>query len=456
MTSNIPRINVNRSTNDQFYRYKMEKLVAKVEGTGNGIKTVLVNVSAIARALDRPSTYITKFFGHELGAQTQMYPKEDKYIVNGAHDSDKLQTSLDVFIRRFVLCSKCDNPETRLIVRQRNGGEIQQACAACGHKGTILSTAHRVASYIIKNPPETDKKSKGTTGDTKTKEKGKKSSKNADSNRDSDEGSPHGQNGKTNGVSKSADDDDNEDWGDDDEIQNTRPELDTQIKGMIQTDDLEKSVDERCEKLRLFIEERKDGEKLKNLGTVKEILSEAERLEITENAPFVAALALFTVEIFKEVDEYKLLFQKLCEKNSKGQRYLLNALESLCFGDEKIREKLFNTKSMARLLMKFYDFDIVEEENFFIWNEKPMKRFSSKTLCKEIRDFSKDFLVWLENAEESSDEDSVENGDKLPEPEIDFTPTASNGLEVKIETTRKAPVEEKIEIDGEIIDVDDI
>lgn len=41
-------------TNDQFYRYKMEKLVAKVEGTGNGIKTVLVNVSAIARSLERP------------------------------------------------------------------------------------------------------------------------------------------------------------------------------------------------------------------------------------------------------------------------------------------------------------------------------------------------------------------------------------------------------------------
>ena len=49
-------INVNRQTNDMFYRYKMPKLAAKVEGTGNGIKTVLVNITAIAKALSRPPT----------------------------------------------------------------------------------------------------------------------------------------------------------------------------------------------------------------------------------------------------------------------------------------------------------------------------------------------------------------------------------------------------------------
>ena len=49
-------ININRQTNDMFYRYKMPKLLAKVEGTGNGIKTVLVNLSAIAKALIRPPT----------------------------------------------------------------------------------------------------------------------------------------------------------------------------------------------------------------------------------------------------------------------------------------------------------------------------------------------------------------------------------------------------------------
>jgi translation initiation factor 5 len=49
-------INVNRQTNDMFYRYKMPKLLAKVEGTGNGIKTVVVNATAIAKSLNRPTT----------------------------------------------------------------------------------------------------------------------------------------------------------------------------------------------------------------------------------------------------------------------------------------------------------------------------------------------------------------------------------------------------------------
>ena len=35
--------------------------------------------------------------------------------MNGAHDSDKLQDLLDGFIRKFVLCPECDNPETNLV-----------------------------------------------------------------------------------------------------------------------------------------------------------------------------------------------------------------------------------------------------------------------------------------------------------------------------------------------------
>lgn len=57
----------------------------------------------------------TKFFGCELGAQTQFDSKNDRYIVNGSHEANKLQDMLDGFIRKFVLCNECENPETDLV-----------------------------------------------------------------------------------------------------------------------------------------------------------------------------------------------------------------------------------------------------------------------------------------------------------------------------------------------------
>lgn len=129
----------------------MPLLAPQVEGKGNGIKTVLVNMSEVAKALNRPPTYPTKYFGCELGAQTQLDAKNDRYIVNGAHEAAKLQDILDGFIRRYVLCASCDNPETVLSVLQRKG-VITTKCRACGHAGT-LDGAHKLNTFILKNPP---------------------------------------------------------------------------------------------------------------------------------------------------------------------------------------------------------------------------------------------------------------------------------------------------------------
>jgi translation initiation factor 5 len=57
----------------------MPVLVVKVEGRGNGIKTVVTNLSAISTALTRPPAYAAKFFGFELGALTFIDAKIDRY-----------------------------------------------------------------------------------------------------------------------------------------------------------------------------------------------------------------------------------------------------------------------------------------------------------------------------------------------------------------------------------------
>ena len=52
----VKMLNVNRSVQDAFYRYKMPRLQAKVEGKGNGVKTVIPNMVDIAKSLGRPPT----------------------------------------------------------------------------------------------------------------------------------------------------------------------------------------------------------------------------------------------------------------------------------------------------------------------------------------------------------------------------------------------------------------
>jgi len=47
-------INIRRDVADPFYRYKMERLVSKIEGKGNGIKTVVANLTSVAHSLARP------------------------------------------------------------------------------------------------------------------------------------------------------------------------------------------------------------------------------------------------------------------------------------------------------------------------------------------------------------------------------------------------------------------
>ena len=52
----VRMVNIPRRIEDQYYRYKMPELEAKVESRGNGIKTVIVNIADIAKALARPPT----------------------------------------------------------------------------------------------------------------------------------------------------------------------------------------------------------------------------------------------------------------------------------------------------------------------------------------------------------------------------------------------------------------
>lgn len=146
-------VNVNRDVSDAYYRYKMPKIQSKIEGKGNGIKTVVPNMVEVSKAIGRPPEYPTKFFGCELGSQTTMDSKTGRYIVNGAHDANKLAELLDGFIKKFVLCSSCGNPETVMTLKGKSSEkDIYLTCKACG-KTAMVDMTHKLCNYIRNNPP---------------------------------------------------------------------------------------------------------------------------------------------------------------------------------------------------------------------------------------------------------------------------------------------------------------
>lgn len=408
-------VNVNRNLTDQFYRYKMPKIIAKVEGKGNGIKTVLVNMGEVAKALNRPATYPTKYFGCELGAQTQLDAKNDRYIVNGAHEAAKLQDILDGFIRRYVLCASCDNPETVLGVLQRKG-LITTKCRACGHSGT-LDGAHKLNTFILKNPPPGQDSGKAAAAAPAAAACGKKGKRKS---RDERKGEANAQQNGDEAQQESDHQDD--DWGDDpddDWAEDTSEDakarrmeaLTSGAKGLMLDDDLEKSEQERVDIFYNFVKGRRDG----SLDP-REVVGEAERLEVRDKAPLVLCELLFDDQMLSQVAHHRLLLLRFTHGNQRAQRYLLGGVEQV------VREhSAALLPRVPHILKALYDSDVLEEEVLLDWSKKVSKKYVNKEVAQEIHERAKPFIKWLQEAEEEESSSGGEDGSEDENVEVVYS-----------------------------------
>lgn len=146
-------VNIPSNLEDPQYRYKMPRLISKFEGRGNAIKTCIVNMGDVARALHRPPQYATKWFGSALGCDSQFVRKEgdgEYCYINGSHDVSAFQSLLDEFIDKYVCCKQCHLPEVDMYISK---GVVHGKCKACGWSNA-LDNKHRVANFMAKHPPD--------------------------------------------------------------------------------------------------------------------------------------------------------------------------------------------------------------------------------------------------------------------------------------------------------------
>ncbi|POV97086.1 hypothetical protein PSHT_10073 [Puccinia striiformis] len=420
---------------DMFHRYKMPVLQVKVEGKGNGIKTVIPNMSDIARSLARPPTckiksatishiYMlqegklknrvinfwrvtdtTKFFGCELGAQTTFDEKYDRYIINGAHQADRLRELLDVFIDKFVLCSNCKNPETELLIVGKEE-LIWRDCKACGHRG-VVDNRHKLCTFILKNPPESSKKkSKKDKKANKGTEAGGAAGEGAGS---SDEGH-NSQDELTKRIEGEAVDEKtaeatstlkDEDWSADTSaaaVQARMKSLEAGIQnGLALDDDDDENPGGPYGIFSDWILAHRDQ------ASDPEILLKAKELGIEKKHKTVQILAqnLFTANAVKEVSKHHALFAKMVNNSEKHQKALLGGIEQLCGEAYPSLVPL----GVPKIIMEFYQADILEEEIIKQWGTHVSKKYVDKDVSKKVRRACEPLLKWLDEAEDEDDEE---------------------------------------------------
>ncbi|KAJ3759044.1 domain found in IF2B/IF5-domain-containing protein [Lentinula raphanica] len=410
-------VNIRRDVDDKFYRYRMPLLTIKIEGKGNGIKTVIPNMADVARALSRPPSYPTKFFGCELGAQTSFDEKNERYIVNGAHDANRLRELLDGFIDKFVLCKSCKNPETELIIlKQGRSEDIIRDCKACGER-TGVDMRHKLTTFILKNPPVKVKKGKKKTGTGDAAAGVGGGGDSPDGEASPAENGAESDDELTKKIKAEAKDlnDDatltKEDWSADTSPEAVKQRIKALEGGMagvsLAGGDDEGSDDDAnspYSQLGKWVEENKESHE----GDIKSFLvavyKKAEDLGIEKKhkSVLVLAQALFTEDVLNDIPKYGPLFTKMIT-SEKHQKALLGGIERLVGLSHPDL-----LPAVPKILMAFYQLDLLEEEVVTQWGTHVSKKYTDKETSKRVRKASEPFLKWLEEADDDDEEEEEE------------------------------------------------
>jgi translation initiation factor 5 len=376
---------------------------------------------------------VIKFFGFELGAQTNTNPKDDRWIINGAHEASKLQDSLDGFISKFVLCKSCKNPETEINIKD---GQILLDCKACGQISKA-DLRHKLSGFILKNEPKGGKK--GSKKEKMSRRDRAKAEAGAQENGSMNGGSPHDSNSDK-GDAQSDEGDLELAAGSDDEFTKTITEnakgISSKTNGETQED--EWTVDTSAEavaarakelpsemKASLDFDDDDEGEghgnsvyeqlgvwideEAKAKGSVTkiddlEIYKKAKELGIENKHKTLTVLAqiLFDENIVKQkqIEKRASMLKTMVGDSEKHMKAFLGGTERFVGNDHPDL-----IPQVPVILMTYYQSDLISEEVAKAWGNKASKKYVDIKTSRNVRKAAEKFLQWLDEAEEDDSDD---------------------------------------------------
>jgi len=390
---------------DPSYRYKMPLVYGKVEGRGNGIKTVIPNVSEVSRSLHRDAGEVTKFFGCELGAQTKNDEKNDRYVVNGSHSDGALQGMIHKYIEAFVLCPECGLPETHYKIKE---GCIFHRCAACGAK-EMVDMEHKLCTYILaqhkkerkmkKEQAKKDKAKPTEPKEPKDKKKGSDDDKKVKKKKKPKEGDDAKKSSKKSSKKKKKDKDDKPAGiNDEKKLADDVDELSITSENEVNDAD---AIVLAISGVQTFLNDNPNA----TAAQVAEVVVNQQMSSALKSHDKVHILlrAIITPTFYKDnqIQKYASFVEKITLGNPIMERHLISAIEFICI------EK---PKNFPVMLKQLYDEEVLEEEVILTWAFDGRSGYTCEAVDEEkraaLRGEAEPFITWLQDEDDSSGEDS--------------------------------------------------
>lgn len=375
-------------SDDVFFRYKMRQLFVQVIGKGKMIRTMLLNIEDVSKDLKVDPSYITSYFGYEIGAQSKFDPKKperERASVSGEHDSTYMSNILKKFIQDFILCPNCKLPECVLIPDKKTQ-KITMNCKGCG-ASTTTEMNEKLKRFIFNHPK----------GMVKEEKAPKKVKPDPNAKPEPAKAAPV----KKERRKPKEEEDDGTEWSVDASAAAAEARRQAKLPDKLK----ELVVDERVDP-----KEALTGYLLTQRNQ-KDILTEVRRIHQEYHLP-IKSIAATVFEVLvnrlkpkESLTENKDVLSEFADDSLEAQLAYLTSLQKWAEKDEPL------LKLVPFLFKQLYDDDIVEEDTFLKWE--------TENSASSVAAKAAPFLNWLRIAQEQSEDEEEGSEEESSEEEED-------------------------------------